>query len=77
MIKMKKPLSIIILAAFFFTVGITVAYKNTRQLIYDDSSVFSFNKESFSIYDYNFDYSDIEKTFNNIKNYFPDKHITI
>ena len=77
MIKMKKPLSILIIASFFFTVGITVAYKNTKQLIYDDSSVFSIGKESFRIYDYSFDYSDIEKTINNIKNSFPDKHITI
>ena len=74
---MKKPLSVIIIASIFFTFGITVAYKNTKQLMYDNSSIISFNSESIGFFDYNIDYKDIRKTVNKVKKSFSIENIPI
>ena len=74
---MKKPISVILIASVFFTIGITVAYKNTKQLMYDNSSIISFSSEAVGLYDFNITYKEIKKAVNNIKNFFPDENITI
>ena len=59
------------------TIGVSIAYKNTKQLLYDNSSIISFSSESVYIYDHCIDYKDIEETVENIKNCFPKDNITI
>ncbi|MBQ9530694.1 MAG: hypothetical protein IJR70_01335 [Eubacterium sp.] len=74
---MKKTGIIILLSVLMLNIGVAVAYKNTKQLLYDNSRIISFSSESVSIYDYNIDYKDIRKTANNIKNTFSTEPITI
>ena len=74
---MKKAGSIIILSAFIMTIGVSIAYKNTKQLLYDNSSIISFSTESVYIFDYIIDYKDIKKNIEKIKKSFPEEHITI
>ena len=66
-----------LISALVVAIGVSVAYKNTKQLLYDNSSIISFSAESVYIYDKIIDYKDIKEKAELLKNIFKSEYITI
>lgn len=73
-----KIISIFLCFAVFFSVGIGVAYYNTRTYGFDeDAKVVSYDEEKFSIMDYSIYYKDINNIISKAKKYVPNEHNTM
>ena len=77
MIKMKKTLAILFICSLVLQTGVSIAYYNTKSLLYDEAKIISFNSESFNIYDYNIDYKEVINIVDNIKDNLNSEYITI
>ncbi len=77
MIKMKKTLAILFICSLVLQTGVSIAYYNTKSLLYDEAKIISFNSESFNIYDYNIDYKEVINIVDNIKDNLYSEYITI
>ncbi|MDD6728787.1 MAG: hypothetical protein PUE08_06185 [Eubacteriales bacterium] len=72
---MKRKLTAIFLSsAIVLTVGISVAYYNTKTFGFDENAkIFSYDKEKFSFLDFNIYYKDVEDFIAETRTYIPDK----
>ncbi len=73
-----KIISIFLCFTLVFGIGIGVAYYNTRTYGFDeDAKVISYDKEKFSILDYDIYYEDINDIIDKAKQYVPKEHHTM
>ena len=57
---MKKILPILLCAALAFTIGVTVSYRNTSYLGYDDTRMFYADNEKIIIMDNEINYKELK-----------------
>ena len=71
---MKKTVLILIASAVLSSAGMAVAYYNTASVGYDNANLISFYDGGVYLFDFDINY---DKAKNDIKNFLPEKLITI
>ena len=74
---MKRIALILFCSAVCLSVGMSVAYYNTAMTGYDNANIVSFYEDGVYILDMDLNYTELKKGLNKIKEYIPDKILTI
>ena len=74
---MKRIALILFCSAVCISVGMSVAYYNTAMTGYDNANIVSFYEDGIYILDMDINYTELKKGLNKIKEYIPDKILTI